>query len=137
MKTIDRFWDEYRFLSNFYLCEIKYAGLTYSSTEAAYQSMKVVMGRELFQYMNPGQAKKAGSKVAIRHDWEEVKLQVMEEILRVKFSNIELRQALLGTGDAILIEGNTWGDVFWGRCKGIGENHLGRLLMKIRDDLRN
>ena len=60
----------------------------------------------------------------------------MEEALRKKFSDPGLRKALLDTGDEYLEEGNTWRDEYWGVCNGIGKNRLGKLLMKIRDELR-
>lgn len=61
----------------------------------------------------------------------------MEEIVRAKFSENEtLKNMLLATGDAELKEGNTWNDTFWGidQKTGSGENHLGKILMKIRDE---
>jgi predicted NAD-dependent protein-ADP-ribosyltransferase YbiA (DUF1768 family) len=84
----------------------------------------------------PSQAKWEGRKIPIRKDWEDVKLDVMESLLRVKFADLELKQLLLATGTAKLIEGNFWGDTYWGVCAGIGRNNLGKLLMKIRDELR-
>lgn len=59
----------------------------------------------------------------------------MEDLLRQKFSKTPLRRLLLATGEAELIEGNTWGDTYWGVCHGVGQNHLGCLLMKIRGEL--
>jgi predicted NAD-dependent protein-ADP-ribosyltransferase YbiA (DUF1768 family) len=61
----------------------------------------------------------------------------MEDLSRQKFSHPELRQKLLDTGSCTLVEGNTWGDTFWGVCDGVGENHLGKLLMTIRADLES
>ena len=60
----------------------------------------------------------------------------MEDFLRQKFTDSDLKEKLLATGDAELIEGNHWGDVIWGVCNGIGENNLGKLLMNIRNDLK-
>lgn len=66
-----------------------------------------------------------------------MKLDVMEACVRDKFTrNADLRRRLLETGDAELVEGNTWGDRFWGVCDGEGENHLGRVLIKVRGELR-
>lgn len=59
----------------------------------------------------------------------------MEDLLRLKFSNREVANLLILTGDEELIEGNWWGDKFWGIYNGEGENHLGKLLMKIRGEL--
>lgn len=78
--------------------------------------------------------------VDLRSDWEAVKVTVMEEIVRAKFTqNEDLKWRLLTTGDACLEEGNTWHDTFWGVDAKTGEglNHLGRILMKVRDELRD
>jgi predicted NAD-dependent protein-ADP-ribosyltransferase YbiA (DUF1768 family) len=77
----------------------------------------------------------AGQKVTLRKDWEGVKIQVMRDVLRLKFANPGLRDRLLETGDRELIEGNTWGDTFWGVCRGSGKNWLGQLLMELRGEL--
>ena len=94
-------------------------------------------GNTIFRVLTCGQAKRLGSQIPLRHDWEQVKLDVMETILRDKFTRHSgLRVQLLDTGDRELVEQNTWGDRFWGVC-GVGENHLGRLLVKIRTGLRD
>ena len=85
----------------------------------------------------PGLAKKLGRKATIRPDWEKIKLPIMEYLLRQKFGDKTLKALLIGTGDAELVEGNMWGDTYWGVCKGKGENHLGKLLMKIREELND
>ena len=75
----------------------------------------------------------------MRKDWEQVKDRIMEEIVRAKFSqNEELKEQLLATGDAQLVEGNRWNDRYWGVDirSGVGENHLGKILMKVRSELR-
>ena len=123
------------FLSNFYPCKIEYLGFSFSSSEAAYQAAKNPKYAESFAKLSPGAAKKLGKWVVLREDWEEVKLSVMEEILRLKFADPELAKLLIATGDEELVEVNWWGDRFWGVCKGEGENHLGKLLMKIRSEL--
>ena len=135
---IKEFQGEYRFLSNFYPCVIMYDGICYPSTEHAYQAHKVlaIPARILISNMlTPGQAKRAGARSLLRKDWESVKLTVMEDILRLKFSQEPFKSALIATGFQELIEDNNWGDTFWGVCKGIGQNNLGKLLMKIRSEL--
>ena len=72
----------------------------------------------------------------MRSDWLDVRLRLMKELVRRKFENPELRSLLLSTGTTVLVEGNQWGDTFWGVCKGVGENHLGLILMEIREELR-
>ena len=76
-----------------------------------------------------------GRKLQVREGWDSIKLTVMEDLLRQKFAAADLRQKLLDTGDAELVEGNVWQDFWWGVCDGKGENHLGKLLMAIRNDL--
>lgn len=94
-------------------------------------------GHEIRRVLSCPEARRLGGRIFIRYDWEEVKLGVMETILRDKFTrHADLQALLLGTGDRDLVEGNTWGDRFWGVCGGVGENHLGRLLMQIRAELR-
>ena len=66
----------------------------------------------------------------------------MEELLRLKFAQPYLRDLLIATGEQKLIEGNYWHDNFWGscsceKCGDKGENHLGRLLMKLRSEYKN
>lgn len=139
---IDRFDGDYAFLSNFYPSSIfdSNDGFTYPTVEHFFQAKKSVILKEremISKAETPGKAKRMGRKVQLRSDWEDIKLFVMEDALRRKFSKQRLRAALLATGDEELIEGNWWGDTFWGVCDGIGENNLGKLLMKIREDFRN
>ena len=72
----------------------------------------------------------------MKENWDEIKLSVMERAVRRKFEIPELREALLETGDAFLMEGNSHGDTFWGVCNGAGHNHLGKILMKVRSELK-
>lgn len=129
----------YRFLSNFYPAQIYYDGVYYPTLEHAYQAAKTLNGvdRELIRgAATPGEAKTRGRRVTKRPHWDAIKLDVMERLLRGKFRpGSKLARQLIQTGNAELVEGNTWGDVFWGVCRGEGENHLGRLLMKLRREL--
>ena len=138
--VIGEFSGKYDFLSNFYLCKIAYEGITYQSAENAYQAQKCVndMVKISFIDKTPGQAKRLGRKVAIIPDWEEIKEDQMYQIVKRKFTqNPELGFKLLQTGSAKLVEGNVWGDIYWGVCKGVGQNKLGEILMKVRDELKN
>ena len=133
--AIDSFRNEHVYLSNFYSCPVQYDGLTYQNTEAAFQAAKCVdqNEREKFIDLTPGRAKRLGRKVALREDWNKVRIDVMKEVLICKFSqNHELKEKLIATGNEELIEGNNWNDRFWGVCRGVGQNHLGKLLMEIR-----
>lgn len=135
MKIIDSFDKEFSFLSNFFPCEVEFEGMTFGSTEHAFVAAKTLdrtLREQVQAIREPGKVKRFGRRLKLREDWEQVKLDVMLELLRKKFSIPELREALLATGDAELIEGNYWRDFFWGVCQGVGTNHLGRLLMQVR-----
>lgn len=109
------------------------------NSEAAFQAQKCEFPekRKEFQKLNPSKAKALGRKVTLREDWDEVKTDVMEGIVRNKFTqNPDLGRKLVETGDAYLEEGNWWGDKIWGVCDGVGENRLGKILMKVREELK-
>lgn len=132
---IGEFKGEYEFLSNFYMSPVEFDGGEYPSVENAFQAAKEIGDRERFKTCGPGQAKKFGRKVKLRPDWEEIKIEVMTVIVRNKFTNPDLREKLLATGDQELVEGNWWRDTFWGVYRGVGRNELGKILMKIRQEL--
>ncbi len=137
---INSFRDEYFFLSNFYLANVTHDGISYGSNEAAFQACKVVdpKDRKEFAFLNPSEAKRKGRHVRLRGDWEQVKEQIMYDIVLCKFTqNPDLKAKLLATGDAYLEEGNTWGDRTWGTVDGQGKNLLGKILMEVRQVLRN
>jgi len=139
-RRVDRFRGEYHFLSNFYAAALDFDGLHYLNSEAAYQAQKCCSDaeRERFTALQPLEAKVLGRTVLLREDWDDVCVGLMARVLRAKFEqNPELAALLLATGDAVLVEANTWGDLFWGADArtGEGENHLGRLLMALREEL--
>jgi ribA/ribD-fused uncharacterized protein len=141
ISTIDSFRGKYYFLSNFFPAEVTYNGLTYQNNEAAFQAQKTYSKEERIEFttLEPKDAKRRGRRVRLRRDWEQVKDRIMEEIVRAKFSqNEELKEQLLATGEAQLVEGNRWNDRYWGVDirSGVGENHLGKILMKVRSELR-
>ena len=156
---IGSFDGDNRFLSNFWIDDpIVWNGRSFDTSEHAYQWSKTDDPEEkeliLFVWLQgdnnevivkpstPGQAKRMGDRVTKRPNWDEIKSGIMLDILRAKFSqNKKLRKMLLDTGDAILIEGNTWCDNFWGschceKCGNKGRNVLGQLLMQVREELR-
>ena len=143
---ITKFDGEYAFLSNFYECDVAYNGLTYKNSEAAFHAQKTLdeLERKQFITLDPSASKRRGRKVSLRSDWESVKTNIMYEICLAKFSqNEDLKAKLLATGDEYLEEGTYWHDNCWGncycdKCKNIiGENRLGKILMQIREELRN
>lgn len=138
LNKITSFSGDNRWLSNFWPSTVIYDGIAYPTVENAYQAAKTldIEARKLIQYSTPSEAKKLGKTVSIREDWEQIKIDVMRKLLHQKFLQKDLREKLIATGDLELIEGNWWGDRFWGVCKGEGQNHLGKLLMAIRTELR-
>lgn len=138
--AIDDFRGRYFFLSNFSPSPIRHGGILYPTVEHAYQAGKILdmeIRRALAIYPTPGDAKKMGRKLKMRDDWDEVKVPRMRTCLKKKFQDPSLRRKLLETGDQELIEGNTWGDTFWGVYRGKGKNMLGILLMEVRRDCQD
>jgi len=148
---IERFTGKHAFLSNFHPCMVVYEGVTYPSTEHAYQAAKTLDGAERAKFWaspprprkvaTAKEAKALGRKVTLRPDWEQVKVGVMREILGAKFAKPHFRFLLASTEDATLVEGTTWHDTFWGICtcsehNGKGENWMGRLLTEIRTAIK-
>lgn len=139
MDEIKGFQGEFRFLSNFVPAEVMMDGIQYSSTEHAYQAAKTLDPEErllIQQASTPGQAKRLGKQLKQRADWNEVKDDIMRNLLFQKFNIPHLKKLLLATGDAYIEETNTWNDTYWGVCRGNGQNKLGRLLMEIRAELK-
>jgi len=156
---IKQFTGKYQFLSNFHLCLVEYEGLIYPSAEHAYQAQKtdesnladdawkskcqgIVQSEQpahICPLFTPGKIKKMSYNEQLRDGWEGVKMGIMEGVLLAKFKqNKYLRDRLLATGNEELQEGNSWHDTFWGidSRTGYGENHLGKLLMKVRKQLK-
>jgi ribA/ribD-fused uncharacterized protein len=143
VKKILEFQGKYRFLSNFWKCRFVWDNILWRASENAYVAAKTTdreFRLEISAIETPGEVKRFGRKMLVRPDWEEVKVGLMEEIVRAKFQqNGDLAHLLLETGDAILEEGNRWGDRVWGVSpagSGNGRNELGKILMKVRDDLK-
>jgi len=136
---IDKFAGRYRWLSNFWPAEVEYDGVRYPTTEHAFQAAKTEnlgQRRHVRKARGPGEAKRLGRQVSLRPGWEAMKDGVMLDINRQKFRDPDLREKLLATGDAQLVEGNHWGDMYWGVVDGRGANRLGKILMQIRDEIR-
>lgn len=147
---IKGFFGPYRFLSNFWDKHGKpnehyFQAAKTTDKEARALILAAPTAKEAKRLGRPEGfselSKQLGREIALRPDWDEIKLDVMAWGLERKFQHPELRRMLLATGDAYLEEENRWHDQIWGRCicakhKGEGENHLGRLLMELRDKLR-
>ena len=138
---IDRFTKEagYGFLSNFHPSTVRFDGVLYPTVEHAYQASKSLDPnvRDLIKRAkSPVEAKKLGQGVSVRSDWAEIKIKIMEGLIREKFENPFLRPLLLSTENSLLILNNKWNDRFWGVCRGVGENWLGKILMAERERIR-
>ena len=140
---INCFDGKFAFLSNFYESFISDGEITYPTVEHYFQAMKTPSMEEALEIAaapSPGRAKRLGKKCHLRADWEQVKEQVMEDGLRLKFADPELKQKLIDTYPHELIEGTTWHDNEWGncscgKCRNIpGKNKLGKMLMKLREE---
>lgn len=133
--VIDSFQGDYRWLSSFEPVDVVFEGEIYPSVEHAYVAAKTLdrdTRKTIAALSSPGAAKRAGRSLKLRPDWEQVKLDVMEKLVRQKFQHVRLRRLLMSTVGMEIVEGNTWGDTFWGVCCGVGENHLGKIIMKVR-----
>jgi len=150
---IDTFQGKYEFLSNFYYCMIFFEDHWYPSTEHAFQAAKTQdpklrvpfqaqcqldawntrnPGTRLCE-ITPGKAKHLGRELALRPDWESIKVNMMLTLVSFKFKfHNNLRRMLISTDPEELVEGNTWNDTFWGVCNGKGRNELGKILMLVR-----
>ena len=155
MGTLHGFSDnKYEFLSNFYACRIHYANeqdpegtISYPTVEHAFQAAKATNYKDM-QYVadaaTPGEAKQRGRKVQLRSDWEEVKDNIMLDLLRIKFQNPDMQWRMLQTlEDKIddFCEDNWWHDNYWGNCNCprcrtiIGQNMLGKLRTQVRNEI--
>lgn len=141
MLDITSFTGEFYFLSNFYPTPVTFDEIVYPSSEHAYVAAKTTdetTRRVIAKIPSAFEVKKYGRKIKIRDNWHGVKWGLMYTIVGSKFRrNLHLKELLLDTGNITLIEGNTWGDTYWGVCEGVGQNHLGRILMRIREELRD
>ena len=138
--------------SNFHWpCPVNLDGLEYDSVEHAYQAAKFLdpqirlLFRDEGDSMTPGKTKNLARTLTaqglLRKDWERVNLGIMEDLVRQKFQKPELRR-LLAASDDLIVEDNYWHDNFWGACfcdkceSKPKLNHLGRILMKIREEIK-
>jgi ribA/ribD-fused uncharacterized protein len=138
MKVIAGFKGDYRWLSNFERCDILYKGILYKSSESAYQAQKTrdIKVRHIFSKLDARDSKALSKVIKLRDDWDEVKVSIMEEICRIKFNLPQFKSRLVATNNMEIIESNYWGDTFWGVCDGVGDNHLGKIIMKIRSEIK-
>lgn len=142
---IEEFKGDYKFLCNFYEGKpFEYKGMWFTNSEAAFHSQKCLKRSKEFEGLKPKESKQLGRQVPLRPDWNDVRLEIMCEVCYAKFTqDKDLKKKLLETGDEYLQEGNFHRDAYWGRIWNdekkawIGDNNLGKILMKIREVLRN
>jgi ribA/ribD-fused uncharacterized protein len=153
---INNFRGKWFFLSNFYPCLIEHRGIKYPSVEHYYVAMKIndmqlINGvyytpndfREFISKIEPAsEVKKISKKLKLRNNWDRKKIDFMKWGLKEKFKDEKLSELLLSTGEEDLVEGNWWHDNIWGscycyKCGNTGENLLGKLLMEIREEIKN
>ena len=108
---------------------------TFTCVESAFQACKCIDRINEFKNLNGFEAKKLGRKVQLRSDWEQVKLPIMKSLVTIKFQQNPDLYERLNAITGLIVEENTWGDTFWGQCNGVGENHLGKILMELRRQL--
>lgn len=141
--NIKGFFGDFRYLSNFEVCDVYFDGDLYGSTEAAYMAgkSKDPATRELFQKssgLTPSEARKLGQVIQLRPDWDDVRYDTMASVVFDKFyRNLDLRSKLLSTGDKYIEETNHWNDTYWGVCDGVGKSNLGKILMNVREFWKN
>ena len=141
--AIISFDKQYFFLSNYSMYTTPYNGLNFTNSEAAFHAQKSLdeNERKKFELLKPNDSKRLGRSINLRDDWEEVKDNIMYEIVKSKFdNNSDIKKKLLDTGNRELYEGNTWNDKYWGVVKEgnnlIGKNTLGKILMKLREEYK-
>jgi N-glycosidase YbiA len=134
--------DAYGCFSNFAAYPIELDGKRWPTSEHYFQAQKFDDAAHIEKIRltpSPMIAARLGRsrKVPIRRDWERVKDDVMRRAVLAKFTqHSELRETLLATGDARIVE-HTTNDSYWGDGgDGSGRNMLGRILMEIREELR-
>lgn len=168
MREITEFRGPHSFLSNFHRGDPFYLPgwqRLMPTAEHAFQACKARYGEGadwVLEADSPQLAKSRGRQVDAHPDWELIKKRIMLKVLLAKFSDDRLRSLLVSTGDAVLIEGNDWGDTYWGAVRygargfdsalpywhfGVrgpldcgndllaGQNWLGRELMMVREVL--
>lgn len=137
---ISNFENDYSFLSNYFESTFVFQGLYYKSVEHAYQSMKAISHKDAEMIRlseTPDHAKKLSRIIKKKSNWDLIKRPLMKKIVKQKFlHNPILLSNLLDTFPQELIEGNWWGDTYWGLCNGVGQNQLGKILMELRDELK-
>jgi len=136
--VISSFKGEYDFLNNRYGCSFVWQGIRYNNVESAFHASKYTdeSERKILSRMSADKAVKKSMDFTPSAEWEDCKLNTMESIIMAKFAqNPSLKKSLIETDNRILINGNNKHKTYWGvdLYSWIGENHIGKILMTIRD----
>lgn len=152
LSVISDFSGPYSFLSNFEPPGLRWQSARFGEidvwcVEIAYQAEKARNIEDFYEIAilgSPREAKRLGRLVSLRPDWENVKVDIMRRAVRQKFSSTHMMMKLMSTGDSTLVEGNYWHDNVWGdcrcdlqECRGQGQNLLGKMLMRMRQNIRD
>ena len=137
---INTFSGRWRFLSNFYPAKIEYRGIIYPSVENFYVAMKIKEDQVIdHKFISVQDCQEMISKIkdpsTVKKLGKVLKVKIMEWAVNEKFKDPELEKMLIDTGNEELVEGNWWNDTYWGVCNGVGENNLGKILMRVRDKI--
>lgn len=144
MEKIIEFKGKYCWLSNFFLDEkLKIYctnGILYHSVECAYQASRTNSNgvRKRISEMTSLEAYLFGKRGLIENkkNFNDDKMIIMLNLLEQKFRQEPFKSKLLKTEDKEIIYENEYGDSFWGTCRGVGENILGKTIMNIRKHLK-
>jgi N-glycosidase YbiA len=134
----------YGCFSNFSAHGVELAGRSWPTAEHYYQAQKFLgSDQDLFERIYAAPTPEVAAKLGRSHpqahrpDWDQIKLLVMGDVVRDKFQrHREIQAILIATGDRLLVEDSPV-DYFWGcGVDRTGTNHLGQILMRVRDELR-
>ena len=130
---------------NFSSFKVEWNGYLFSSVEEAYQAASFMgSDEELVEKIKKSHSAYEAQRIAYanrdkrREDWDDVKISIMEELLRLKIEqNPYVKKKLLQTGDYMIVEDSPKDDLWgWGPNRN-GQNNLGKLWMKLREELKN
>jgi N-glycosidase YbiA len=134
--------DEFGCFSNFAPYPVLMEGKLWPTSEHYFQAQKFEDAEhreQIRKTKSPMIAARMGRdrKKPLRRDWESVKVGIMRDVVRGKFTqHDDILQILLSTGDAKIVE-HTENDSYWGDGgDGSGKNMLGRILMEVREELK-
>lgn len=141
MINVTTFEDEFEFLNMFYNCKITIGKFTYLNAYSAFVASKCKNenDKRAFTRLNAIKAKKKNKSINKREDWDDVKINVMKEIQRAKFTqNPELKDKLLKI-DGTIENHVMYNDTFWSKTlvNNKGKNMLGEILMELRNEFKN